>query len=489
MLGVDDRAPPACVPLVGTRRARLGVLLQQVRIGLVPLGALPAPGIEEHRPERLLTGIEGAATHPPLAAPLLARVNDAVGLVEVLATAGRDVPLGLLVGIETADVAAVGIAEVWVAVGDPLGDELGDRRALLDPHRRCAPQVGDLDTLTEHGVGIGGEAQQAIDRVADLGIAEHVHQLDRLLHLGVEVVVGEWQFGGAERGLGIARDVVGAHQDRPVGVAAHLHRARRLALVAEGVHVADDREGDFGVGRLEDVDRADVGHLVHGRGERDAGAGHCREPRAPNPAGDHHVLGLDATPVGEHSLHPGGSPGHRLGLDVDHLGVGEHLQDAIGDCLIAHRGAGGERIDHAHTGCEVTPEEDLGIDEGHHLLDLGWGDQPGVDAPGLRRGHPSLELLHPLGSAGDLDPAARGVQPVLFILLLALDGEERHLLVVIGRENEVRRVTGGATGVGQGALVEQHDVGPAETAEVTDQAVADDPGTDDHDPRLRWNLR
>ena len=66
------------------------------------------------------------------------------------------------------------------------------------------------------------------------------------------------------------------------------------------------------------------------------------------------------------------------------------------------------------------------------------------------------------------------------VLVLALEREERHLLVVVGREDEVRGVAGGAAGVGQRALVDLHHVGPAEAAEVADQAVADDAGADDH---------
>jgi hypothetical protein len=43
------------------------------------------------------------------------------------------------------------------------------------------------------------------------------------------------------------------------------------------------------------------------------------------------------------------------------------------------------------------------------------------------------------------------------------------------------RVAGAAAGVGQRALVEQDHVGPAESAEVPDEAVTDDAGADDDD--------
>ncbi len=66
-------------------------------------------------------------------------------------------------------------------------------------------------------------------------------ELERLLHLGVEVLLGERQLGRRQRGRVDRRDVVGVHQDRPVGVRADLEVAAVLALVHVGVHVADDR--------------------------------------------------------------------------------------------------------------------------------------------------------------------------------------------------------------------------------------------------------
>ena len=65
----------------------------------------------------------------------------------------------------------------------------------------------------------------------------------------------------------------------------------------------------------------------------------------------------------------------------------------------------------------------------------------------------------------------------------AVDREGRHLLAVVGQEDEVRGVARRAAGVWQRALLEQDDVAPAGLGEVVGHAVADDPGTDDHDVR------
>ena len=67
----------------------------------------------------------------------------------------------------------------------------------------------------------------------------------------------------------------------------------------------------------------------------------------------------------------------------------------------------------------------------------------------------------------------------LAVLARALGRERRHLLGVVDGEDEVRRVSGRAAGVRQRALVEQHDVGPAQPREVVGEAVADDAAADD----------
>ena len=50
----------------------------------------------------------------------------------------------------------------------------------------------------------------------------------------------------------------------------------------------------------------------------------ARDARAPHAAGDHDVLGLDAALVGHDARH---AP--VLGLDVEHLGVREHLSAPV----------------------------------------------------------------------------------------------------------------------------------------------------------------
>ena len=77
---------------------------------------------------------------------------------------------------------------------------------------------------------------------------------------------------------------------------------------------------------------------------------------------------------------------------------------------------------------------------------------------------------------------------MLDVLLLRSKSEHCHFFVVVGREDEVRRVTGGTTWVRQWALVNEHHVGPTELAQVTDEAVAHDSGTDDNTLCTTWKF-
>ena len=104
------------------------------------------------------------------------------------------------------------------------------------------------------------------------------------------------------------------------------------------------------------------------------------------------------------------------------------------------------------------------------------GSMPHAFADDMRR----VQLLQALLGARDLDAAALREDAELLVLAHALERELRHLLRVVDREDEVRRVAGRAAGVRERPLVDQHDVAPAELGEVVGEAVADDAGAD-HD--------
>ena len=478
MLAHGDGAPPAGVPLhlaVGQ-----AVALQEVGVRGEPLRALPGAGLEELGTEGLLAREVGADAQVAAALPLLGRVDDAVGLVEVLRGAGPDVGVAALLGIETGHIRAMGVDDPRVAEGHPLGHHLGHAGAFLHPDGRRRPEVPHFGHLAQAGHGVGRQRQQAVDGVADLGVAQHVHQLDGLLHLLVEVIGRERHLGWRQGRLLVGGDVVGMVQDRPVGVGTDLHRAGRLALVAERVHVAHDGIADLVVGLGEHVDRTHIGHLMHRRHERDVGARHVGDPVGPHAAGNHHVVGLDRPLVGDH-CRDRAHAGQRTftGRDVEHLGVGEDLATGV-DGHLPHPRAGFERVHDRDGGAVEAAQDHVGVDEGHQFTHLGGGEQMGLDAPGGRRGHAPLELVQTFGGSGHLDAPGVHREPQVPVLVGALLAQQAHLLVVVHREDEVGGMTRGAAGVRQGTLVQQHEVTPSELRQVPHQAVTDNPCSDDH---------
>ena len=106
VLGVDDRRPPARVPL--RRPAVDAVLVDQLRVRLVPVRALPSGRLEEDRAERLLAGVERRQPDVAIRRPLLAGMDDPVGLVEPLGGPRAHVRVRLLAVVEARDVRATG---------------------------------------------------------------------------------------------------------------------------------------------------------------------------------------------------------------------------------------------------------------------------------------------------------------------------------------------------------------------------------------------
>src|SRR3984885_7333993 len=110
------------------------------------------------------------------------------------------------------------------------------------------------------------------------------------------------------------------------------------------------------------------------------------------------------------------------------------------------------------------------------------GSMPHDFAEALGRGHPPGQLLHPLRRARPLDPAALDEHAEVLVLAHALERQRRHLLGVVDREDEVRRVSGRAAGVRERPLGAQLDVPACELGQVVGQAVADDAGAEHHRP-------
>ena len=82
-------------------------------------------------------------------------------------------------------------------------------------------------------------------------------------------------------------------------------------------------------------------------------------------------------------------------------------------------------------------EDHIVVDERDEFFDLCWRQQLGFDAPRFRGRHTTIKLVHPLLGPGDLDATRVNAALDIAVLVGALHTEQRHLLVVIDREDEV----------------------------------------------------
>ena len=266
-------------------------------------------------------------------------------------------------------------------------------------------------------------------------------------------------------------------------VGSDLHRAVLLALVHEGVHVAHDGVADLVAGGAEEVDRADVRHLVDCRRERNRGAGQLRDAGAPHPAGDDRVLDLDRAPGGDDRPQAGTSGRPGFEFESRDLRPVQDRERAPRQGPLPHQRAGPHGVDNGHGRHPEAAQDDVRVHERDPVGHLTRGKELGVDAPRACRGHAAPQFLHPGLRAGNLDAAARRLHAERLVLALALQRQHRDLAAVVRGEDEVRRVAGGAAGVRKRALVDEDEVVPAPLREVLDEAVADDPGPDDGDAR------
>ena len=129
MLGVGDAPEMAVVPLVLAHRHAVAVFLQQVLVGGVAVGALPAAELHEVAAELLLALVERRALDVAAGGVGFARMDGGiVDLLRRLAAAAFDEGLLQLVRIE-AGVVDLGVVDLGAAVGHPVGDQLGHARA------------------------------------------------------------------------------------------------------------------------------------------------------------------------------------------------------------------------------------------------------------------------------------------------------------------------------------------------------------------------
>src|ERR1700687_6171155 len=108
----------------------------------------PPAGEEVLSAERLGPGVVWGAPDIALRSPLLARMDDAVRLVEVLRAPRSHVVVGARERVEPSDVGLVRI-DLRRSRGHPLREHAPRAWTLLDPDGRRRPEVAHLDRLAE----------------------------------------------------------------------------------------------------------------------------------------------------------------------------------------------------------------------------------------------------------------------------------------------------------------------------------------------------
>ena len=129
-----------------------------------------------------------------------------------------------------------------MAVDQPLGHGPADAGGVGDPDRLGDPEALDVRGLAQQRQAVGGEGEQAVDALLDLGLARGGQQgpASRSRRRAKSSSVN-CRTDGIAVGLVDGQDVVGVDRHRAVAVVADAEPVEALAVVEVGVLVAQDR--------------------------------------------------------------------------------------------------------------------------------------------------------------------------------------------------------------------------------------------------------
>ena len=470
MLGIRHAPEVAVIPLVGTHWHLIAVHREQMLVAGIAMGALPARQLHEVGAECLFALVERALENTPPGAVGLAVVHRrVVDLEGALVAAVVDVLLVLLVGVGAGHVDA-SMVDVGGAVGHPVGHQLADAGGVFHPHGLGVPEAAHLGRLTDRGVAVGGDLQQAVEGVLLVvpQFSQDGREFDRplqgrhdLLELQVTLRRREPCFFFFKQIARVAHARVFFLVVAPLDLAAFgglgvpgVAQVGRVALVAQQ-RVANvlAGTGEFQVG-FEKGER-----VVH-RHDRQVFTRHRGNQAPPQAGAHHHVVGSDEALGGLHALNTAG-----LDAQAGTRRVGKRQQLARG-----HRGVHQLARHHLRARLDQAgvriPEGALNhafFEQREPGLGLGRGDHHHPVAKGLARGDTALELLHAfvVPHTGHFQAANALVASQLVVEIDAvLGGEDRHL-VVHRVEAKIRRVRRGADIGGDGGLVDADNSVPA----------------------------
>ena len=259
--------------------------------------------------------------------------------------------------------------------------------------------------------------------------------------------------------------------------AADKQAANLLLDVGPAVRVAQDRQV-----AMDALDLVGDDIEVLGRVKGDVDAGHRADGVGPLTCAVDDDLGLDVPVVGAHG--PGASAPRPL-VDQD-VGDAHALEDADspGPRTFGERLGEIGRVGAPVAGQPDRPDEVVVADEGIALLGLRGREELALQAVGRGARHRAPQRHHPIRRAGHrhspADPIPRRQPGLLLEPGVEVGGvlhEARACLGGTQLADQARRVPGRAAG--EGALLEQDDIGPAEVSQVVGDRRADDSAADD----------
>ena len=161
VLGRYSRGPLLGGPSLAGCSARAERVQQRLVRG-VPLGPLPAGGLEEDCAQPLLPREERRHANVARAGGLLARVDDVVDLAILLGRPFPHVGVRQCVAVEAQHVA---LAQVLarLAVRYPLGHRPAHASRVGDPYRLGGPEAAEVGRFSEHWKTVLCEREQAIE--------------------------------------------------------------------------------------------------------------------------------------------------------------------------------------------------------------------------------------------------------------------------------------------------------------------------------------
>ena len=301
-LGNRDRGPEPGRPVVALREHQTvgPKSLRQFGVRLEPGRAFPAAALVEDGTEFALARIERAGPQPPQGGAELVGVDDVVDLDEGLRAGLLDELRAAGHILEAVQIALVDI-DRRCPVDDPLGRCLGDARGMRHPDRFGNPEAAQVAMLTHDREAVGGEREDAVERLLDLRITQCGNQFAGFMPPGCEVFLRERQHRRHRLPRGVGHQ--GRHVDRHriVRVGANADAVDVLAEVQILILMTQDRQPrlrQLGVASDQRADLAAPRVLVRHRHQRDDETDLPGELGTPEPRRTDHDVGVDHAVIG-----------------------------------------------------------------------------------------------------------------------------------------------------------------------------------------------